>query len=316
MATTADLPKTSNARAGNKWLVRARRHWRFNKLAYALITPSIIMIALIYFYPMLNGFWQSLHYYSRVQPWAYRFTGLENYLTALNTHDFWVALRTSAIWTIGGVLASYTLGLIAALMLNGEFRGRGLYRSILLLPWVVPPVVAGTSWMWMYADHDGIINRTLRSLHLIEKPIYWLSVPYLAMIAVIIVHVWRTFPFMMITILAALSSIPDDIYEAGRIDGASSWQLYRYITFPLILPISITATVLSSIWTFNDFGTIFVLTGGGPAGATTTLIIQSYKEAFQRYNVGYGTTLAVIAMILMMGIAVVYLRLQAQERDL
>jgi multiple sugar transport system permease protein len=298
------------------WQVSVRRHWLYNRLAYALIAPSVVMVVLIYFYPMLNGIWQSLHYYSRVQPWAYAFIGLENYLTALRTHEFWVALRTSGVWTVGGVLASYGLGLIAALLLNAEFRGRGIYRAVLLLPWVVPPVVAGTSWMWMYADQDGIINQTLRGLNIISKPIYWLSVPHLAMIAVIIVHVWRSFPFMMITVLAALSSIPDDIYEAGRIDGATSWQLYRYITFPLIFPISLTAIVLSSIWTFNDFGTIFVLTGGGPAGATTTLIIQSYKEAFQRYNVGYGTTLAVIAMILMMGIAAFYLRLQSRERDI
>lgn len=297
---------------------RRRRQYHFarNRLAYLLITPSMIMIALIYFYPMLNGFWQSLHYFSRVQPWAYRFTGLENYLTALRTHDFWVALRTSVIWTIGGVGFSYLVGLIAALLLNDRFRGRGIYRSILLLPWVVPPVVAGTSWMWMYADQDGIINRTLRSLGVISKPIYWLSVPHLAMISAIIVYVWRNFPFMMITLLAALSSIPDDIYEAGRIDGASSWQLFRYITFPLIVPISVIATVLGSIWCFNDFGTIFVLTGGGPASATTTLIIQSYKEAFQRYNVGYGTSLAMIAMALMLIVGAFYLRLQARQRDM
>lgn len=298
----------------------ARKGWQRqlarNRLAYILITPSVIMIALIYFYPMLNGFWQSLHYFSRVQPWAYRFTGLENYLIALRTHDFWVALRTSVIWTIGGVGLSYVVGLIAALLLNDRFRGRGIYRSILLLPWVVPPVVAGTSWMWMYADQDGIINRTLRGLGVISKPIYWLSVPHLAMISAIIVYVWRNFPFMMITLLAALSSIPDDIYEAGRIDGASSWQLFRYITFPLIVPISVIATVLGSIWCFNDFGTIFVLTGGGPASATTTLIIQAYKEAFQRYNVGYGTSLAMIAMALMLIVGAFYLRLQARQRDI
>ncbi len=293
-----------------------QRHLARNRLAYILITPSVIMIALIYFYPMVNGFWHSLHYFSRVQPWAYRFTGLENYLTALRTHDFWVALRTSVIWTIGGVGLSYVVGLIAALLLNDQFRGRGIYRSILLLPWVVPPVVAGTSWMWMYADQDGIINRTLRGLGIIHKPIYWLSVPHLAMISAIIVYVWRNFPFMMITLLAALSSIPDDIYEAGRIDGASSWQLFRYITFPLIVPISVIATVLGSIWCFNDFGTIFVLTGGGPASATTTLIIQSYKEAFQRYNVGYGTSLAMIAMALMLIVGAFYLRLQARQRDI
>jgi ABC-type sugar transport system permease subunit len=317
MATTADRSGATTVPATRSgWSARFRKHWQYNKLAYILITPSLIMVALIYFYPMLNGIWQSFHYYSRVQPWAYRFTGLENYAIALGRNDFWMALRTSAIWTVGGVLSSYFIGLIAALLLNGEIRGRGIYRAVLLLPWVVPPVVAGTSWMWMFADQDGIINRTLRSMDLIQRPIYWLSVPHLAMVAVIIVHVWRTFPFMMITVLAALSSIPDDIYEAGKIDGASGWQLYRYITFPLIFPISLTAIVLSSIWTFNDFGTIFVLTGGGPAGATTTLIIQSYREAFQRYNVGYGSTLAVIAMIMMMGIAVIYLRLQSREQDL
>ncbi|MCE7982787.1 MAG: sugar ABC transporter permease [Caldilinea sp. CFX5] len=316
MTKTIELTPVARTKDLPAWRVRLRNHMVHNRLAYLLITPSLLMIMLIYFYPMANGFWQSLHYYSRVQPWAYRFTGVENFVTALQAHDFWVALRTSTIWTFGGVLASYLLGLLAALLLNSEFRGRGIYRSILLLPWVVPPVVAGTSWMWMYADQDGIINRTLRSWGVIAKPIYWLSKPHLAMISVIIVHVWRNFPFMMITILAALSSIPDDIYEAGRIDGASDWQLFRHITWPLIFPISLTAVVLSSIWTFNDFGTIFVLTGGGPASATTTLIIQSYKEAFQRYNVGYGSALAVIAMLLMMGIGTVYLRLQSRERDL
>jgi multiple sugar transport system permease protein len=136
------------------------------------------------------------------------------------------------------------------------------------------------------------------------------------MIAVITVHVWRSFPFMMITVLSALSSIPDDIYEAGRIDGASSWQLFRYITFPLLVPVSVIAMVLSSIWTFNDFGTIFVMTGGGPANATTTLIILSFKEAFQRFNVGYGTSLAVIAMIIMLAVGSVYLRLQARQEEM
>ncbi len=295
---------------------RVRRHLQKNKLAYLMVLPSVVMVALIYFYPMGTGFWQSLHFFMRLQPENYHFWGLQNYINALGAHDFWMALRNSGVWTIGGVGLSYVLGLIAALMLNDKFKGRGIYRAVLLLPWVVPPVVAGTSWMWMYADMDGIINLTLRNIGIIHKPIYWLSNRNLAMLSAIIVYVWRNFPFMMITLLAALSGIPDDIYEAGRIDGASGWGLWRYITFPLIVPISVIATVLASIWCFNDFGTIFVLTGGGPAGATTTLILQAYKEAFQRYNVGYGTSLAIIAMILMLGVGAVYLRLQARQRDM
>lgn len=295
---------------------RFRRYMARNRLAYILIAPSSIMIAIIYFFPVISGVWASLHYFNRLQPWAYRFVGLGNYVEALRNHETWLALRVSAIWVVGGVSSSYVLGLIAALMLNEKFRGRGIYRSLLLLPWVIPPVVASSSWLWMFADRDGIINRTLQSLHIISRPIYWLSVPNLAMIAVVIVYVWRHFPFMMISMLSTLSSIPDDIYEAGRIDGASGWQLFRFITLPLITPVSVITTVLSSIWAFNDFGTIFVLTGGGPASATMTLIIRSYNEAFARFNVGYGSTLAVMSMILMLSVGAVYLRLQARRQDM
>ncbi len=295
---------------------RFRRHMVQNQLAYVLIVPSTILILLIYFYPLGSGLWQSLHNFNRVKPWAYKFIGLDNYTKALQTHDFWIALRTSLVWVIGGVVLSYLLGLACALLLNEKFWMRGVYRSVLLLPWVVPPVVSGTSWLWMFADQDGLVNRMLFALHIIHEPIYWLSRPTLAMVAVITVHVWQSFPFMMITVLSALSGIPDDIYEAGRIDGAAGVQLFRFITFPLILPVSVIATILSSIWTFNDFGTIWVMTGGGPANATTTLIIQSYKEAFQRFNVGYGTSLAVIAMILMLGVGAFYLRLQARQQDM
>lgn len=310
-SVTAVQPRTQRSRGE-----RMRRHMAQNKLAYLFIAPSTILIALIYFYPVGSGVWQSLHNFNRVKPWAYKFIGFQNYATAFRTYQFWIALRTSAIWTAGGVGFSYLLGLICALLLNDKFRLRGIYRAILLLPWVVPPVVSGTSMLWIFADQTGLVNRTLRGLGLIHEPIYWLSNPRLAMVCVIIVYVWRSFPFMMITVLSALSGIPDDIYEAGRIDGASHWQLFRYLTFPLILPVSVIAMVLASIWAFNDFGTIWVMTGGGPANATTTLIILAYKEAFQRFNVGYGTSLAVIAMILMLSVGAVYLRLQARQQDM
>lgn len=299
----------------NMW----QRFWTYlkrNRLPYILITPSLIMIALIYFYPVLRGFWDSLHYYSRLQPDQYRWVGLNNYITALKNPEFWMSLRVSLVWVVCGVGFSYIIGLIAALILNEEFKGRGLIRSLLLLPWVIPPVVAGSSWRWMFADRDGIINLVLRGLGVISKPIYWLAKPNLAMVSVIIVYVWGRFPFMMMTLLSALSSISDEIYEAGRIDGASSWQLFRYITLPLIMPVSVISTVLASIWAFNDFGVIFTLTGGGPAKATMTLIIRAYNEAFPRFNVGMGSTLAFISMIIMLSVGAVYLKLQAQAQDM
>ena len=295
---------------------RIRRHLLKNRLAYLLLLPSLILVLLIYIYPVASGIWQSLHNFNRVKPWAYRFIGIDNYVTALQQYQFWVALRVSVIWTVGGVFLSYLLGLLCALLLNEKFALRGFYRTILLLPWVIPGVVSSTGWLWLFNAEIGIFNRVLRGMGVIDQPIYWLAKPGLAMGSVIAVHVWQAFPFMMITILAALSNIPDDVYEAGRIDGGSPLQLFRFITFPLIVPASVIATLLSSITTFNDFGTIWIMTGGGPANATTTIIIQSYKEAFQRFNVGFGTALAVIAMILMLGVGALYLRLQARYQDI
>jgi multiple sugar transport system permease protein len=198
-------------------------------------------------------------------------------------------------------------------LLNQNLRLRGVYRALILVPWVVPFVVSFISWQWMLNDQSGIIDHTLEQLHIIKTPILWLADPRLALLSVIIVGVWQQFPFLMITVLAALSGIPDDVNEAASIDGASRLQTFRYITFPLILPISIIATLLQSIWTFNNFGLPFVLTGGGPANATTPLILLAYKEAFQHFDIGYGTSLAVISMVLMLALGAVYLRLQAAQ---
>ncbi len=292
---------------------RARRHLRQNALAYWLILPSLIFLLAVEFYPLTIGILEAFKYHNRVQPWATRFNGIDNFVQAFNDHDVRLALRTSVVMVGGIVGLSYALGLLAGVLLNQRMRIRGIYRALILVPWVVPPVVSYISWQWMLNDQSGIINRALASLGLINEPVLWLANPNLAMFSLILVGVWSRFPFMMITVLAALSSIPDELGEAAAIDGASPFQTFRHITFPLILPVSIIATLLQAIWTFNDFGLPFVLTGGGPANATTPLILLSYKEAFQRFNIGYGTSLAVISMVLMLCLGAVYLRMQARE---
>lgn len=292
---------------------RLRRYLHRNALAYGLVLPSLLLLLVIEFVPLARGLSEAVHYHNRVQPWLTHFNGIDNFVQAFNDHAARVALRTSFVVVIGVVSLSYVLGLLAGILLNQDLRLRGVYRALILVPWVVPPVVAFTSWQWMLADQDGIINRTLLALGLIRSPIVWLADPNLALLCVVVVGVWSRFPFMMITILAALANIPDDIYEAGAVDGASPLQLFRYITFPLILPVSVIATLLQAIWTFNDFGLPFVLTGGGPANATTTLILLAYKEAFRHFNIGYGTALAVISMALMLVLGSFYLKLQAQQ---
>ena len=295
------------------WRGRLRRYWRVNGLAYWLIAPAVLFLLAIEFVPLVTGLQESLYYHNRVQPWLTHFVGLGNFGQAFGDYDVWIALRTSVIMVVGIVGLSYALGLLAGILLNQKLRLRGVYRALILVPWVVPFVVSFISGQWMLNDQSGIIDHTLEQLHIIKTPILWLADPNLALLSVIIVGVWQQFPFLMITVLAALSGIPDDVNEAASIDGASRFQTFRYITFPLILPISIIATLLQAIWTFNNFGLPFVLTGGGPANATTPLILLAYKEAFQHFDIGYGTALAVISMVLMLALGAIYLRLQAAQ---
>jgi ABC-type sugar transport system permease subunit len=295
---------------------RRRPRWRRrskNLMAYGLILPSLVFLLAIVIYPLGVGLLEGFKYHNRLQPWLTAFNGFDNYIQAFNDNQVWLALRTSGVMVVGIVVVSYALGLVAGLLLNHKFRLRGLYRALILVPWVVPPVVSYISWQWMLNDQSGMVNQVLSQLGLIDEPILWLAESKLAMISLIIVGVWSRFPFMMITILAALSSIPDDVTEAASIDGANRWQIFRHITFPMILPVSVIATLLQAIWTFNDFGLPFVLTGGGPANSTTPLILLSYKEAFQRFNIGYGTSLAIISMVLMLALGAVYLRMQRRE---
>jgi ABC-type sugar transport system permease subunit len=300
-----------------KQVGRDRANWRArlqrNATPYWLILPSVVFLGAIVFYPLLVGLIEGFRQHNRLQPWLIRFNGLENYIQAFGDREVLLALKTSMVMVVGIVGLSYLLGLIGALILDREFRGRGFYRALILVPWVIPPVVAFISWQWMLNDQSGLINNVLEELGVIHAPILWLADPSLAMVSLIVVGTWSRFPFMMITILAALSGIDRSITQAAAVDGANRWQIFRYITFPLILPISVIGTLLQAIWTFNDFGLPFVLTGGGPANATTPLILLAYKEAFQRFNIGYGTSLAIISMVLMLTLGAVYLRMQKRQ---
>jgi len=283
---------------------------RTDTFPYKMILPAVIMISAINIWPVIAGVYQSMMDYNLLRANNIKFNGVQNFVQALKDPDLISALLVSVKWTVGAVGFCYLVGLFAALLLNEQFKGRAIYRTLLLLPWVAPPVVVSITWRWILTDMDGLLNHILKSMHLIKEPLLWLSDPTLAMWSVIMVAVWRGFPFYMVTILAAMGNIPDDVYEAARIDGGNRWQIFRHITFPLILPVSVISTLLQCIWTFNDFGLIYVLTGGGPAGKTTTLSIYAYRQAFQYLHVGYGSAIAVLALLLMSLLGILYLRLQ------
>jgi multiple sugar transport system permease protein len=278
----------------------------FQTLPYLLLLPSLAIIFLIEFYPFLQGVSFSLHKGTLLGTGA--FIGLDNYLRMFRSPSFYNSLWFSFVFAFFNVLVSYVLGLALALFLNLDFPGRGFCRVALLVPWIVPAVVSIVSWKWLIADKGGLVNILLSHIHL--GPIYFLSESGWAVVAVIVVKIWRSFPFMMLSLLAQLQVIDKSLYEAAKIDGANNWQLFWHITMPHIKNISIIQAILMVIWSINDFETPFLLTHGGPSSATENLILLSYRYTFGRNDVGLGSAVALLTLVLLMVLATIMMRQQ------
>ena len=291
------------------WGTAARRSRRVDGLPYALLLPSIALIALIILYPLSTGVYYSLKEGSLLRIEA--FVGLRNYLDLWSLPDFRHALWFSGLFAVFAVIGSYSIGLGLALLLNQEVPGRGFFRVALLLPWVIPSIVSIVSWRWLIADQNGLVNQALDLVGV--GPIYFLSTENWAIFSVILIKIWRSFPFMMVSCLAALQSIDRDIYEAATIDGAGRWQSFRDITMPQIAGISVVMWILMTIWSVNDFETPWLLTQGGPSNATENLIVLAYKYTFTRNDVGIGSAIAVVSMVILMALATLLLRRQNAE---
>jgi ABC-type sugar transport system permease subunit len=287
---------------------RERRHG-VDLLPYLLLIPSIALIVVIILYPLATGVYYSLNEGSLLR--LDGFIGLANYRNLLAMSDFRHALWFSALFAACSVAGSYLMGLGLALLLNQDIPGRAFFRVALLLPWVIPSIVSIASWRWLIADQNGLVNQALNLVGL--GPIFFLSTGDWAMFSVIMIKIWRSFPFMMVSCLAALQSIDRDMYEAARIDGAGRWQSFRDITMPQIFGISVVMWILMTIWSVNDFETPWLLTQGGPSNATENLIVLAYKYTFTRNDVGIGSAIAVVSMIILMALALLLLRKQRGE---
>ncbi|MBV8377585.1 MAG: sugar ABC transporter permease [Verrucomicrobia bacterium] len=281
----------------------------FQPLPYLLLLPSLALIFIIEFYPFINGVSFSIHKGNLLSTGG--FVGLGNYWRLFQSPGFYNALWFSFVFAFFNVSISYLIGLALALFLNLDFPGRGFCRVALLIPWIVPAVVSIVSWKWLIADRGGLVNIILSSLGL--GPIYFLSQSGWAMVAVIVIKIWRSFPFMMLSLLAALQVIDRTLYEAGRIDGANNWQLFWNITLPHLKNISIVQAILMVIWSINDFETPFLLTQGGPSNATENLILLSYRYTFGRNDVGLGSAVAILTLIVLMVLSTTMMRQQAKS---
>ncbi len=290
--------------------LRGKRRRRVEWLPYWLVVPSLALILAINLYPFATGFLYSLRNGTMLQQG--KFVGATNYLALATSSAFLHSLLFSALFAVSAVFGSYAIGLALALLLNKEFPARGFFRVCLLVPWIIPSIVSIISWRWMINDQTGILNLILQRFGL--GPVYLLSTERQAMFSVIIVKIWRSFPFMMLSLLAALQTIDLTLYEAGQIDGAGRWQSFRFITFPHLKDLSIVLWILMTIWTVNDFETPYLLTGGGPSNATENLIVLAYRLTFRRNDVGSGTAVAFVTLIILMALALLLLRRQSTER--
>jgi multiple sugar transport system permease protein len=277
-------------------------------LPIAMLSPAVLVTVAIVFLPMLQTAWMSLHDYILFRPKSFDFVGLKNFIAALHDEVFWISLRHTLIWIFLTVPSQLLLGLAAALLLNQEFPWRGLARALIIVPWALPSVVISLMWVWIYDSNYGVLNDFLLRLGLIATSIPWLADPATALYAIILTLTWQGFPFFAVMILAGLQSIPRSFYEAAAIDGASGWRQFWHITLPGISGVLVTAVLLRIIWVANSIDVIFVMTGGGPGYATYTLPLYAFIKARTNLDFGYGSALAVLFTLMLMGLVIVYLR--------
>jgi len=242
------------------------------------------------------------------------FVWLGNYINLFKDDIFWHGLGNSIKITVLVVIGSLTLGLICALILNKSFRGRGIYRSLIIVPWAVPPVAAVLVWLWIYDFQFGVLNYILRTFGFASDNVPWLVNTSFAVFSVTAVIIWKQFGIATIMLLAGLQTIDYGLYEAAEIDGASKFQRFLNITLPGLRPSGGVLILLVTVWTFREFTVIYLMTQGGPARATETLVLLTFIEAFNNYNLGYASSMGIITFVVSIVISVGYYKLLLSKR--
>lgn len=283
---------------------------RDRHVALAFLAPALIALAAVLAYPILASIWLSLTEASlSAGQLDTPFVGLANYAQLFSDKAVANALFNTLYFTIVEVTAVVVLGLLVALLLNHPMAQWSGYRVMLLLPWAIAPVANAVLWKWIYHSNYGILNAILTGLGVIDKNVTWLGDPFGALNMILIVDIWKSTPFIAILILAALQNIPSSLYRAARIDGANSWQGFRYITLPSLKTAIAIAVILQTIWALRTFDLIFVLTKGGPADGTVVMNFLAYRVTFNFLKFGYGAAIANVIFMISLILAILYVRL-------
>jgi multiple sugar transport system permease protein len=276
--------------------------------AYALLSPCLLFFALLIAYPLVQTLFISLHATSTLTldgPWV----GLGNYAALVRSSEFWGAFGRTLVWTVSGLVLQVILGVGFALLLNQRLVLRPLARALVLFPYLLSTVVAVLVWKWLFNDLYGYLNFQLVDWDIVDTPVNFLGQSPNALIAVILVASWKVFPFIVISVMARLQTIPQHLYDAATIDGASAWGRFWDVTLPQLRPVLALVILLRAIWDFKEFDTIQMMTGGGPQTSTETLPLLVYRDVFPKLAMGTGAAVATVMLAMLLVFFLAYLAL-------
>ena len=281
------------------------------------VVPAALAIAALFGYPVVKNLVMSFQdyglrtFFTGEAPWV----GLQNYVAVVTDDVFTKAAVNTALFTLGSIAGQFVIGMLLALFFHKNFPLHGVLRALFLLPWLIPLIVGSAAWRAILEQDSGILNVTLENLGIISSPIPWLTSPDVALIAVILVNIWLGIPFNMTLLYSGLQDIPNDLYEAGAMDGATGWKAFWHITLPNLRAVVGVVLMLGVIYTLKVIDIILGLTQGGPANATQTIATQSYQDSFVQFKFGQGAALSNILILISLAFAVVYLRATRRQVD-
>ncbi|MGN6371391.1 MAG: carbohydrate ABC transporter permease [Solirubrobacteraceae bacterium] len=306
MSTEATALGRAARRPSNRSGGRERAHRR---LGYLLVAPVVILLLLVTAYPLGYNLWNSFHAVNlSIATGGHPFVGIKNYTKMFGSSEWVSALLRTAAFTAVSISLETLAALGLALMLHRKFPGRGVLRAAVLVPWAVPTVVSATLWKTMFDQRAGFVDYMLGNLHLPGAHTTWLAGIWTSWAAILVADAWKNVPFMAIILLAGLQVIPDEVYEAARIDGASTWQAFRRMTLPLLKPALAVALIFRTLQAFLVFDVIYIMTGGGPGVSTQTLAFLNWQTFLVGTDFGYGGAISVMLVLISLAIAAVYVR--------
>lgn len=280
-----------------------------------LVLPALLLLALLTLYPVAYGIWISFFSKHSFFP-EQQFIGLANYLAVFADDEFWRSLKLGLIYSLSTIALQLALGVSAALLLHEAFPGRGLVRAVVIFPYVIPTVVAVVIWKWLLNNQFGLVNYALETAGAIDEPISWMGRDWI-MVSLILVSVWQFFPFVMLTVLARLQTIPPELYEAAKVDGANAFHRFIHVTLPQLSSVLFVVVLLRSIWMFTKFDTPWLMIlGGGAETYIRTLPIYTYQRTFAWYEAGRGSAMAVLMFLMLVSAAALYFHLWRREERL